>query len=88
MLDLWAIKELIYGERWRSKPHMAECAICGEILHSKNDYYSPEECGWMKIIDSVWKTREHQWLCHRCHCHRDFKPFIEEVDRREKEKYK
>jgi len=86
MLDLWTIKELIYGERWRARPHVAECVICGKMLQSKEDYYSPEQYGWMKIID-VWGTNKDWWICHRCFYHRNFRPFIEEADRREKEKY-
>lgn len=87
MFDLWSIKGWIYGKRWRHKPHVVECVICGKLLQSKKDYYSPEECGWMKIVDSAWGTRKYWWMCHKCFYHRDFKPFVKEADRREEEKY-
>lgn len=62
--------------RWKCKHHYIQCHICGEILDSREVSYSPEQCGWKRLKDQWYKP----WICHRCLEHRDFKPYINEID--------
>ena len=66
---------------WNKKHHRVTCRICGDVLDSNKEKYSPEQCGWKKINGYTYKT----WICHRCLEHRDFKPFIKEIDKQKEE---
>lgn len=59
---------------WNRKRHNVKCIICGKVLDSKRDLYSPEECGWGSVD-------KYTWICHRCLCHRDFRPYIKLIDK-------
>lgn len=59
---------------WNKSPHRVRCIICGDIMNSKKDKYSPEEAGWRSIKGGK------RWICHRCDAHRDFKPYVNLVD--------
>lgn len=74
------LKERLTRIQWRFRPHHVVCRICGEVLRSDQDKYSPEECGWGKI--DKWT-----WICHSCLCHRDFKPYIPQIDEDERKKW-
>lgn len=73
------LKERLTRIQWRFRPHHVDCRICGATLRSDKCPYSPEECGWGKI--NKWT-----WVCHRCLCHRDFKPYIPQIDEYERKK--
>ena len=67
-------KEDISQVLWRKGTHKtAECRLCGEILDSHKDEYSPMQCGWHKVT-------KYSWICHSCFDHRNFRPFIEMID--------
>ena len=66
---------------WNKRRHRATCRICGDVLDSRVDAHSPEQCGWKKIRGELYNP----WICHRCLCHRDFKPFIDTIDKQEEE---
>lgn len=55
------------------KRKKVECRICGNILDSYKDIWSPEQCGWHRV-------NKYSWICHRCFDHRNFRPFIEMID--------
>ena len=64
---------------WNKKPHKATCVICKDTIRSQSDMsYSPEQCGWERI-------NKYQYICHRCLCHRNFVPYIQQVDKDEDE---
>ena len=63
---------------WNRKPHHVTCNICYKTLRSDECEYSPEECGW-KCSKDGWV-----WVCHQCLYHRDFRPYIEQVDEDER----
>ena len=69
---------------WNKKPHHVRCRICGEVKKTDryNDTFSPEQCGWKQTKDG------HVWICHDCLCHRNFKPYIKQVDIDEIERWK
>ena len=73
-------KEKISHVQWNLKPHHVECRICGATLRTDKCSYSPEECGWGRVDKWVW-------VCHRCLCHRDFKPYIPQIDEDERKKW-
>ena len=54
-----------------------ECRICGDKLDSRKDMYSPMQCGWKRI-------GKYTWVCHRCLDHRNFRPYIEQIDEDER----
>lgn len=56
------------------KRKKVECRICGRVLDSWKDKYSPMQCGWHKV------DKYNNWICHRCFDHRDFSPFIDMID--------
>ena len=67
-------KEELSRVKWRMGKHKKiECRICGDILDSRKDIWSPEQCGWHKV-------NKYTWICHRCMDHRNFRPFIEMID--------
>lgn len=70
--------------RWIMKHHRVICHICGDVLDSAETPYSPEQCGW-KRLNSEWHK---PWVCHTCLEHRNFKPFIKEIDKREEDLWK
>ena len=47
---------------WKSKPHHVRCRICGRVLRSDKDEYSPEQCGWRH-------PKGYGWICHSCDGH-------------------
>lgn len=49
-------------KRWNSKPHYVRCRICGRVLNSVKDDYSPEQCGWRHF-------KKYGWICHSCDGH-------------------
>lgn len=61
------------------KPKQIKCTICGDVLDSRRDVYSPMQCGWYKIGNS-----KYTWICHECLCHRDFKKYISMIDEDER----
>ena len=54
------------------KHKKVKCKICGKVLDSWTDTYSPMQCGWHRLGNI--------WFCHRCLEHRNFKPYIEQID--------
>lgn len=67
-------KEELSRVNWLMGKHKKiECRICGDILDSRKDIWSPEQCGWHKV-------NKYTWICHRCMDHRNFRPFIEMID--------
>ncbi len=63
---------------WNRKPNKATCFICGDTLKSQSKMsYSPLQCGWIKI------PYRHFYICHRCLEHRNFKPYIKQIDKDE-----
>lgn len=72
-------KEDLSGIVWlKGKQKQVECRICGDVLDSKKDIYSPMQCGWHKV------DKYNNWICHRCFDHRNFIPFIEMIDEAER----
>jgi len=69
-------KWLDYTDKvWNAKPHRIVCQICGDTLVSQGSYsHSPEQCGWERI------KGKKMYICHRCLCHRNFKPYIKKID--------
>lgn len=61
---------------WLSKPHHVNCKICGGTMRSDREKFSPEEAGWKHV--------DYFWICHRCLEHRDFKPYIKQIDEDER----
>ena len=55
------------------KPKHIECRICGDVLDSRKDVFSPMQCGWGKVD-------KYTWVCHNCLCHRNFRDHIEQID--------
>ena len=45
------------------KEKKVKCKICGNVLHSWRDMYSPIQCGWGRID-------RYTWVCHKCLEHR------------------
>lgn len=71
-------KEELSRIRWLMGKHKeVECRICGDILDSYKDIWSPEQCGWHRV-------GKYSWICHRCMDHRNFRPFIKMVDEADK----
>lgn len=54
-----------------------KCHICGNVLDSWHDIYSPIQCGWQRIS-------KYRWICHKCMEHRDFKKYISQIDEDER----
>lgn len=74
-------KEDLSGVIWRKgKQKTIKCRICGNILDSHKEQYSPMQCGWHKVS-------KYSWICHMCFDHRNFKPFIEMVDETDEKVY-
>ena len=68
-------KEDLSRVQWlKGKRKEVECRICGKVLDSSKDPYSPMQCGWHKV------DKYNNWICHNCFDHRDFRPFIEMID--------
>lgn len=64
--------------RWIMGKHKeCECRICGNKLDNRRDMYSPMQCGWMRV-------GKYRYICHRCLEHRNFKPYIEQIDEDER----
>lgn len=53
----------IDGKRWRNGRHKCRCHVCGKVLDSKKDKYSPKECGWKRLKD---RKIYDPWICHSC----------------------
>lgn len=71
-------KEKLSQVKWNMGEHKeVECRICGNKLNSYTDMYSPMQCGWHKV-------NKYSWICHRCFDHRDFRPYIEQIDEDER----
>jgi len=71
-------KEELSRVHWLMGKHKkVECTICGDILDSYRDIWSPMQCGWYKI-------GEYRWICHRCLDHRDFRKYIPQIDEDER----
>ena len=71
-------KEELSQVRWIMGKHkQCECRICGDKLDNRRDMYSPVQCGWMQI--NKWL-----WVYHRCLDHRNFKPYIKQIDEDER----
>lgn len=71
-------KEELSRVIWLMGEHKkVECKICGDVLDSYKDVFSPMQCGWQRIS-------KYRWVCHRCLEHRNFRPFIEAVDEEER----
>lgn len=66
--------------RWQLKHHRVVCHICGEVLDSKEEKYSPEQCGWKRLKDEWYRP----WICHTCLYHRDFEPHIKKIDKEQR----
>lgn len=62
---------------WNRKHHRIQCRICGEYLDSAETMYSPEEYGWMTLKG----TKNKMWVCHECLFHRNFKKFMDIIDK-------
>lgn len=74
-------KEDLSRVHWlMGKRKKVECRICGDILDSWHDVYSPMQCGWRRIGKYVW-------ICHSCLDHRNFKPFIDMIDEEERKRW-
>ena len=76
-LDCWLHnkREDLSGIIWsKGKQKTVECRICGDVLDSKKDLYSPTQRGWHKV------DKYSNWICHNCFDHRNFVPFIEMID--------
>ena len=61
-------REKIITKRWRKGRHVCICHVCGEVLDSAKDKWSPEECGWKRLKD---KYIYNPWICHSCLEHHD-----------------
>lgn len=68
-------KEEIAHKQWNKKHYRVKCHICDDVLDSKKIQYAPEECGWHQL-KGLYKV----WICHKCLGHRDFTPFIKQID--------
>jgi len=71
------IEELSRVHWLMGKHKKIECKICGATLDSYRDTFSPMQCGWRKIT-------KYKWICHRCLDHRDFTPYINQIDEDER----
>ena len=73
-------KWLEYTDKvWNKEPHKITCHICGDFLKSQEPYsHSPEQCGWRRIDGERW------YICHRCLCHRNYRPYVGQVDEDER----
>lgn len=67
-------KEELSQVKWiTGKQKEVECRICGDKLNNRRDMYSPMQCGWRRI-------GKYTWICHSCLDHRNFRPYIEQID--------
>lgn len=80
-LSCWASNkyEEITQLLWNHSHQKVTCIICGQVLDPKKDKYSPVQCGWHRLS----RVNKSYQICHQCIWHRDFKPFIKEIDERE-----
>lgn len=67
--------------RWQLKHHRIECRICGDVLDSNDTKFSPEQCGWKRLKDQLYKP----WICHKCLEHTNFKPYIKMIKEAEEQ---
>jgi len=74
------IEELSRVHWLMGKHKKIECRICGTILDSYRETFSPMQCGWGKI-------NKYTWICHKCLDHRDFTPYIEQIDEAERKAF-
>ena len=71
-------REKLSQVKWIIGKHKeVECRICGDKLNNYIDMYSPMQCGWKRIGKYIW-------ICHSCLDHRNFKPYIEQIDEDER----
>ena len=75
-----ANKRLEHADKiWNSGLHNVRCRICNATMSSDECDFSPQNAGWGKI------ENRRIWICHRCLDHRDFTPYIKQVDQDEEE---
>ena len=74
------IEELSRVQWLMGKHKKVECRICRDTMDSWKDIYSPIQCGWKQI-------NKYTWICHRCLYHRDFTPYIEQIDEAERKAF-
>lgn len=75
-------KEELSQVKWIMGEHKeCECRICGGKLDNWKDMYSPMQCGWRKVD-------KYTWICHSCLCHRNYRPYVEQVDEDERKLWK
>lgn len=65
---------------WNRKPYKVKCCICGDVIRSKEEKYSPEQCGWKRV--GGW-----HWICHKCLYHRNFKLLVKQADLNEEKSW-
>lgn len=65
---------------WHRKPYKVKCCICGDVIRSKEEKYSPEQCGWKRV--GGW-----HWICHKCLYHRNFKLLVKQADLNEEKSW-
>lgn len=71
-------KEELSRVFWLMGKHKkVKCKICGDVLDSYGDVWSPMQCGWQHI-------GRYTWICHRCLEHRNFKKYIPMIDEDER----
>lgn len=74
------IEELSRVHWLMGKHKKIECRICRGTMDSWKNIYSPMQCGWKKI-------NKYTWICHQCLDHRDFTPYIEQIDEAERKAF-
>ena len=62
------------------KRKKVKCRICGDVLDSYKDMYSPMQAGWKRV-------GKYTWVCHNCLEHRNFRPFIEAIDEADRKRH-
>lgn len=74
-------KEELSRVQWLMGKHKKiECRICRGTLDSYKDVFSPVQCGWKQIDKYIW-------ICHKCLDHRDFTPYIKQIDETERKAF-
>lgn len=78
-VDLNNYIERKHQRKWLSLPQSATCIICGVKVRSKTCKVCPEQLGWVKL-QRTYPFERRKWICHQCSSHRNFKPYIEQID--------
>lgn len=55
-------------KRWNNGVHRCKCHVCGDVLDSREDPYTPDECGWRRLKGKIYDP----WICHTCLEHHEF----------------